>query len=375
MLGTANLPAETREAVEQIHRAGGWARDLTMQLLAFGRKQVLEMRPADLNKVVAAAGKMLRRLIKESVHLEVTAGAGLRTVQADPAQVEQVLMNLVINADQAMPDGGWIHIQTANVDLDSAYAATHPEVHPGPCVMVSVSDTGKGMDAKTREMIFEPFFTTKGRPQSMGMGLATVHGIVKQHGGSISVYSEPGQGSTFKVYLPAVSQPAEALPQDSAEPPPGGTETVLVVEDDQSVRDLACDMLRRQGYTVLAAKEPEAALALAERQEGTIHVLLTDVVMPRMNGDELRRLTEIRPDLKTVYMSGYTSDVIAHHGVLSPGTHLIPKPFTAADLSEKIRRALEGRQRTAEPQRGLRPQPNKTRGSLAEVAETAEKSK
>jgi CheY-like chemotaxis protein len=207
--------------------------------------------------------------------------------------------------------------------------------------MISVSDTGKGMDAATRELIFEPFFTTKGRPQNMGMGLATVHGIVKQHGGSISVYSEPQRGSTFKVYLPAVQQSAEALPDDSAQAPPKGTETVLVVEDDQAVRDLACDMLLRQGYTVLQADDPDAALALAGRHEGTIHLLLTDVVMPGMNGDALHsRLVELRPGIKTLYMSGYTGNVIAHHGVLAPGTHFIPKPFTAADLSEKVRRAL-----------------------------------
>jgi PAS domain S-box-containing protein len=341
LLGNADLPNDIRESVEQIHRAGGRARDLTMQLLAFGRKQVLEMHPTDLNEVVASCGKMLRRLIKESVRVEVSPADGLRTVQADPAQVEQVLMNLVINADQAMPDGGWLNIETANVDLDSTYAETHPEVHPGPHVQISVSDTGMGMDAKVRELIFEPFFTTKGRQQSMGMGLATVHGIVKQHGGSISVYSEPGKGSTFRVYFPAVRQAAQALPEGAALAAPTGTETVLVVEDDQAVRDLACDMLRRQGYTVLEAGEPQAALALAERYEGTIHLLLTDVVMPKMNGEELRRrLSALRPGIKTVYMSGYTSDVIAHHGVLSPGTHFIPKPFTAADLAEKVRHAL-----------------------------------
>jgi CheY-like chemotaxis protein len=264
------------------------------------------------------------------------------TVMAGSGQIEQVIMNLTVNAADAMPDGGRLTIETATVELDASYAASHPSVKPGPYLMMAVSDTGIGMDATTREHIFEPFFSTKGE-LGTGLGLATVFGIVKQHGGNIWVYSEPGRGTTFKVYLPL----ADAVPVESDSGPPpvvdlNGTETILVVEDNPAVRELAGDILARQGYTVLSAQDGPEALALAASHHGPLHLLLTDVVMPGMNGRALyQEAVKRHPHLKVLYMSGYTENVIAHRGVLDAGIAYIQKPFTVQSIAAKVREVLE----------------------------------
>ena len=326
---------------KQIKEAGERAAGLTRQILAFSRRQVLEMKVLDLNQVIIEFQKMLDRLIGEDITLQTRLASTLPSIQADQGQLEQVLLNLVVNARDAMPDGGRLTLETAQAALDETYAAQHPEVQPGPHVLLAVSDTGQGMDAATQERIFEPFFTTKARGQGTGLGLATVFGIVKQHQGNIWVYSEPGRGTTFRIYLPL----AEALPPvEEAAPEAGlleGPETVLVVEDEAGVRRLVCEALQGYGYRVLEAGEPQAGLTLARGYEGVIDLLLTDVIMPQMNGRELyERLAPERSGMKVLYMSGYTDDVIVHHGVLEAGVVLLQKPFTMRSLLQKVRAAL-----------------------------------
>jgi PAS domain S-box-containing protein len=317
-----------RPRLEQVLKAAERAAGLTRQLLAFSRKQEIQPRILDLGAVTADLGEMLHRVIGEDVELEVRQAPKLGAVKADPTQLEQVILNLVVNARDAMPKGGHLTIETANADLDEAYAAAHPPAQAGPFVMLSVSDTGTGMDAETQRRIFEPFFTTKPRGERTGLGLATVYGIVKQSRGYIWVYSEPGQGTTFKVYLPRVEEQPEALDAGTtAAPPTGGNETVLLVEDTESLREMIREVLEEQGYTLLQASHGEEALALARDHKGPIPLLLTDLVMPRLGGADLaRQLASLRPEMRVLYMSGYTDGAISRQGVLRKGSALLEKP-------------------------------------------------
>jgi hypothetical protein len=329
--------------LEQIRRAGERAAALTRQLLAFSRKQVLQPQVLDLNLVVADMVKMLQRLIGEDIDLNIALEPALGHVEADPNQIEQVILNLVVNARAAMPQGGKLTIETANVELDEMYAQWHPEARSGSYVMLAVSDTGYGMDAATKAHLFEPFFTTKAQGQGTGLGLATVYGIVKQSGGDIWVYSEPGKGATFKIYLPRIEESVGAPQSNPARAElPQGWETILLVEDEDGVRELIRTLLQSSGYTVLAAANGGEALLICEKYSGPIHLLITDVVMPHMSGHELgERLALLRPGLRTLYMSGYTDEVVVHYGMLGPSLFFLQKPFTQADLKHKVRKVLD----------------------------------
>ncbi|MGI5861049.1 MAG: PAS domain-containing protein [Myxococcales bacterium] len=325
----------------EIKNAAERAAALTGQLLAFSRKQVREPQVLNINTTVTGIENMLRRLLGEDIQILVCLAEDLGSVEADPGQLEQVIMNLAVNARDAMPRGGKLTIETANVELDDAYARMHVAIKPGNYVLLSVTDTGCGMDAATREHIFEPFFTTK-ESKGTGLGLATVYGIVKQSGGNIWVYSERGQGTTFKVYLPRVDLPATETRRRSPAVIAPGTETVLVVEDESAVRKLVERILRLAGYRVLSGANGGEALLLCEKHGDKIDLLLTDVVMPQMSGRELaERLALLSPQLKVLYMSGYTNHAIVHHGVLEPGTRFIGKPFSAPELTYKVREALD----------------------------------
>ena len=328
--------------VEQIQKAAERAAGLTRQLLAFGRKQVLQPRILDLNEVVADVGRMLRRLIGEDIQLVVAPGAQLGCIRADPGQLEQVLMNLVVNARDAMPKGGELILATANVVLDDAHARAHPEVQPGPFVMLSVSDNGEGMDARTQAHIFEPFFTTK-QGKGTGLGLATVFGIVQQSGGSISVDSRLGVGTTCKIYFPRVEEELSRPPQAAPGAPlPGGTETVLLVEDADPLRVMIREILEGAGYTVLESSDPVEALSRVRSLDAPVGLMLTDVVMPRMSGPDLAKSVRIaRPEIKVLFMSGYTDEAMGLHGVLDAGTRFIQKPFATDALLRKVREALD----------------------------------
>jgi PAS domain S-box-containing protein len=345
--------AAVRADVEEIRAAARRAASLTRQLLAFGRKQILQPEVLNLNETVRGIDKMLRRLLEEDIEIDLRLDETLGNVMADPTQIEQVIVNLAVNARDAMPMGGTLTIETANVELDASYAGGHIAAQPGRYVLLAISDTGVGMDAETVKHIFDPFFTTKEKGHGTGLGLATVYGIVKQSGGSIWVYSEPGRGSTFKIYLPRVDASPVELGRRPISDHPGGRETVLVVEDEEAVRAAAERILRRAGYQVLSAAGGGDALLLCEKHPGEIDLLLTDVVMPRMSGRELAdRLVKLRPRLKVLYMSGYTDNAIVHHGVLDPGTRFVGKPFTASELTCKVREALdEGRIDTGGPER------------------------
>ena len=327
--------------LEQIRRAADRASTLTRQLLTFSRKQVFQPRPLDLSVVVGEIEKMLRRVIPEDVQLITLLDPRLGRVSADPGQIEQVIVNLAVNGRDAMPQGGKLTIETANVDLAASYARKHPGARPGPHVTLAVSDTGTGMDASTITRIFEPFFTTKEPGKGTGLGLSTVYGIVKQSGGHIEVHSEPGRGSTFKVFLPR-TEAAARTPRSATEGEvPRGSETILLVEDEGDLRVLTREILEEGGYRVLEAGGPDAALQSAPSHPGPIHLVLTDVVMPRMSGREMAaRLKTLRPEIQVLYMSGYTDDAIGHHGVLSPGTHFLQKPFTPETLLRKVREVL-----------------------------------
>ena len=315
---------------------------LTQQLLAFSRKQVLQPKVLDLNALLAGIEQMLRRLIGEDVDVVVKPAPALSAVEADPSQLEQVLMNLVVNARDAMPQGGRLTLETANIELDETYVHWHPGARPGAYVMLAVSDSGIGMDAETQARLFEPFFTTKGPGKGTGLGLATVYGIVKQSGGSIWVYSELGWGTTFKIYLPRArggAQDAEAIRVAAA--PIRSSETVLLVEDEEAVRHFAREVLQLHGYTVLEARHPGEALRLGSEHRGPIHLMITDVVMPQMSGREVaNRLAPRRPEMRVLYMSGYTDEAIVHHGVLDAGTAFLQKPFSVTGLAQKIREVL-----------------------------------
>jgi len=339
-----SLPADHpgHEDALETRRAAMRAADLTRQLLAFSRQQVLAPRVLDVNDVVRDVERLLRRLIGEDVELRIVPASELAAVQADASQLEQVLVNLAVNARDAMPRGGILTIQTANVVLDDAYVASQPLVTAGDYVMIAVSDTGTGMNAVTRVRVFEPFFTTKERGKGTGLGLATAYGIVKQSGGYIWVYSELGIGTTFKVYLPRVVGPAEPLATTPvATGPLRGSETILVVEDQAEVRTLIRKMLEARGYRVLTAEHGPAALQIAALHSGPIHLLLSDVVMPGMSGRELSlTLSATRTTMRTLYLSGYTDESIVHHGVLAAGVAFLQKPFTADGLAQKVREVL-----------------------------------
>jgi PAS domain S-box-containing protein len=344
-----------RGPAQEISGAAGRASSLTRQLLAFSRKQMLAPKILDLNEVVSENLKMLTRVIGEDIDLMMVPAAELGAVRADAGQIDQVIMNLAVNARDAMPSGGKLTIETSNVSLDEEYARYHAPLRPGDYVMLSISDNGMGMDAETQSHIFEPFFTTKG-PKGTGLGLSTVYGIVKQSGGYVWVYSESGKGTTFKIYLPRVAERTTNVAQTIASgeaafaetdlPEPGlrepGAETILLAEDEANLRYLARQFLEKLGYRVIEAADGAVAMQIAVAHEGVIHLLLTDVIMPGMNGRELaQRISEIRPQTKILYMSGYTENVIGHNGMLDAGVRLLQKPFTLRDLKAKVREALD----------------------------------
>ena len=337
------LPSDpVRPGLEAIRKAGERAAALTHQLLAFSRQQVLELRTVNLNETIVSMDAMLRRLIGEDISLLTRPEPGLDLVKVDPGQMEQVLMNLVVNARDAMPHGGSLTIETENVELDEEYARDHPGIAPGPHVMMAVSDTGVGMDKETIRQIFDPFFTTKERGKGTGLGLSTVFGIVRQSGGSIWVYSEPGKGTTFKVYVPRTEESAEAeVPEAAAAVRAGGTATILVAEDEEQVRALVCEVLRREGYAVLEAANGAEALSVSAAHEGPVHLMVTDVVMPHMGGPQAaERMAPLRPEMKVLFMSGYTDDAIVHHGILNEGTAFLQKPVTPRVLTRRVRELL-----------------------------------
>ena len=329
------------EALDEIEHAAEQAGSLTRQLLAFSRRQVLHPTTVDVNEIVGGMGTMLERIIGDDVKVAIELAEGVAPVEADRAQVERVVLNLAANARDAMPDGGQLTIATANVELDESYDSTHGDVAPGPYVLLAISDSGTGMSEEVRRRLFEPFFSTKAGGGT-GLGLATVFGVVKQSGGSIFVYSEEGRGTTFKIYLPVSARPVEP-PQDGDRPvSQRGTETIVVVEDDPSVRELVRIMLGDCGYVVLTAADADAAARLcAERPEG-VALLLTDVVMPDVGGRVLaERLTALFPALRVLFMSGYSDEAVFRHGILRPGTAFIEKPFSQAALARKVREVLD----------------------------------
>jgi len=331
-----------RGNLEEIEKATERAADLIRKLLAFSRRQVMEMKVIDLNTIFENLEKMLHRVIGEDIELRTVLAENLGRVKADRGQIEQVIMNLAVNARDAMPEGGKVTIETVNVELDEVYARNHIAVTPGHYVMFSISDTGIGMTPEVRERVFEPFFTTKEKGKGTGLGLSTVYGIVKQSGGNIWVYSEPGKGTTFKIYLPRVDEPLEKLEKKvEVKEIPHGSETILVVEDDEEVRKLTVGILRNYGYAVLEASQGLDAFLICEGHKGPIHLLVTDVVMPKMSGRELAdRLAEIHPKIKVLYMSGYADNAITYHGILEKGMNYIQKPFTIDGLARKVREVL-----------------------------------
>ncbi len=335
--------------LSHIHEAAQRSADLTRQLLGFARKQTVDPRVLDLNETVAGLLKMVQRLIGEHIDLAWKPGQGQGLVKIDPSQVDQVLVNLCVNARDAIADTGKITIETGAVVFDGQYCAEHPGFLPGEYVLLAVSDNGCGMDAGVLTHVFEPFFTTKEAGKGTGLGLAMVYGIVRQNNGFVSVYSEPGEGTTFKIYLPRYAPPTQTE-QDQVEEEIGavpGQGVILLVEDEPMLLEMTTTMLELLGFTVLPASSPTEALALLERTGGVIDLLMTDVVMPDMNGRELaRRMQALRPDLKCLFMSGYTANVIAHHGVLDKGVHFLQKPFTRRDLAHKFDDIFPGRKPT-----------------------------
>jgi two-component system, cell cycle sensor histidine kinase and response regulator CckA len=336
-------PGPTRGRVLEILRATERATGLTRQLLAFGRKQVIEPRVLDLNSTAQDVERMLRRLIGEDVDIHLKLAPDLGRIRADAGQIEQVIINLTVNARDAMPRGGKLTIETANVMLDEDAVRGFVDVKSGHYVRLCVSDTGVGMDRETREHLFEPFFTTKEPGKGTGLGLATVYGIVKQSGGHVWVYSEPGWGTTFKVYFPRYGDVAEpGRPALEAGPAPGGTETILVVEDDEMIRSLIRDILESTGYRVLVADDPEQGMKLIGEQQDEINLLLTDLILPGMSGRELvDRVTKEKPEMRVLFMSGYSDEAVARHGILEPGLAFLQKPFSRDALVRKVRDVLD----------------------------------
>jgi signal transduction histidine kinase len=342
MLLNRAAAAPVRAELEAIAHAGHRAADLTHQLLAFSRRQVLEPKVIDVNALLRSIGSMLGRVLGEDIQLLVRTAARMGRIKVDPSQVEQVIMNLTVNARDAMPRGGKLTLETADVELDDTYARDHLGVAPGPYVMLAVSDTGHGMDKATQARIFEPFFTTKSKGKGTGLGLSTVFGIVKQSGGNIWVYSEPAVGTTFRIYFPSVagalSAPEPSAPAEIA----GGTETILLAEDEDQVRAVAREILTALGYHVLEAASPANALRLCKQHPGQINLLLTDVVMPNVSGRELaQQIATIRPEIRVLFMSGYTDDAIVNHGVLDTGLAFLQKPLTPLSLGRKVRQTLD----------------------------------
>src|SRR5438270_2061731 len=334
-----------RGPAQEMSSAAERASALTRQLLAFSRKQMLAPRIVNLNDVATENLKMLTRMIGEDIDLVMVPSPNLWPVRADAGQIEQVIMNLAVNARDAMPSGGKLTIETSNVTLDEEYARFHAPLQPGDYVMVAISDTGAGMDTETQSHIFEPFFTTKGT-KGTGLGLSTVYGIVKQSGGYIWVYSDLGKGTAFKIYLPRIAGETPSLvasPIEFKKVEPG-SETILLVEDEANLRYLARQYLEKQGYKVIEAADGAVAMQIAVAHDKVIHLLLTDVIMPGMNGRELaQRICEIRPNVKVLYMSGYTENVIGHNGTLDAGIRLLQKPFNLRDLKDKVREVLDAR--------------------------------
>jgi len=337
-----DLPGDSqqRDDIEQIRKAANGAGELTRQLLAFSRQQVLEPKVIDVNAAITSIERLLGRVLREDIKLQCTLATDVGTVRVDPGQLGQVIMNLAVNARDAMPKGGLLTIETGNVDLDEDYLRAHAMAKPGQYVMVAVTDTGMGMDAATQARIFEPFFTTKEIGKGTGLGLATVQGIVQQSGGFIWVYSEPGHGTCFKVYLPRVDEPVSTLGSESDAT--RGTETIMVVEDMAAVRAVTREMLERYGYTVVEAADGQAAQRIADGFEGRIHLVLTDVVMPHVGGRDLAEvLGKVRPETKVLFMSGYTDDAVVRHGILQDGIPYLQKPFTPKSLARKVREVLD----------------------------------
>lgn len=334
-----------RRKLEEIKKAGDRAAALTQQLLAFSRRQILQPKVVDVNAIISGMASMLQRLVGEDVHVNIALSSELGSVRADPGQLEQVIMNLVVNARDAMPYGGKVTIETANVERAPVFSHKSETAAKRPYIMLAVSDTGTGMDETTRARIFEPYFTTKAAGKGTGLGLSTVYGIVKQSDGEILVYSEPGQGATFKVYLPRVDRVATEIgTTPSAESLPIGTETILLVEDEPGVRAFAGEALRMQGYKILEAKHGIEAQLLSAQHPASIHLLLTDVVMPQMNGREVaERLLQQRPGLKVLYMSGYAEQAVINRGIMESGFAFLQKPFTQQALVCRVRDVLDGK--------------------------------
>ncbi len=329
-------------AAAQIMKAGERAASLTKQLLAFSRRQVLQPRVLDLNDLVTGLGSMLQRLIGEDIDLRLALDPALGRVSADPGQIEQVLMNLVVNARDAMPKGGSLTIETSNVTLDENYTGRHLAAKPGPHVLLAVSDSGHGMDEATRSRLFEPFFTTKSANKGTGLGLSTVFGIIQQSGGSLEVYSQPDCGTSVKVYLPRIDQPVSVEEQALKSKAARGTETILVAEDDEMVRKLVRETLERQGYQVMDAADPLEARRIAENHNGEIQLLITDVVMPKVSGPDLAaQITASHPSMNVLYMSGYTDNAVVNTGILEKEAAFLQKPFTPGVLAHKVREVLE----------------------------------
>ena len=345
LLGAFDHRDPRREEVEEILKAADRATSLTRQLLAFGRRQVLQPQVLDLNAVVMNMEKMLRRLIGEDIQLIISLDRDLWSVKVDPGMIEQVIMNLAVNSRDAMPSGGKLTIETGNVVHDEEYASHHVSVKPGYYVMLAISDTGCGMDKETQSHLFEPFFTTKEKGKGTGLGLSTVYGIIKQSGGNIWTYSEPGLGTTFKIYLSRVEKAARVYKpklRSKEMGAPGGTETILLVEDEEAVRSMVSKILQNKGYTVLEASHGNDAIEVCDKFEGSIHLMVTDVIMPQMSGRELaERLAPMRPEMRVLYMSGYPDNTIVQHGVLEPGTAFLQKPFTISALEIKVREILD----------------------------------
>jgi signal transduction histidine kinase len=341
LLGDFPQSEETRELLGEVQNAGRRAAKLTSQLLAFSRRAIRAPKVLDLNTVVADMDRMLHRLIGEDIQMVTAQAEDLNRVKVDPGQIEQVIMNLVVNARDAMPTGGKLTIETANVELDEASVRAYPELKPGPYVLLAVSDTGLGMSPEVQARLFEPFFTTKEVGKGTGLGLATVYGIVKQSEGQIAVYTEPGHGTTFKVYLPCCEEPISELRRVPTPEPPPGAGTVLLVEDEDDVRTLTRRALARQGYRVLEARHGVEALKVWEQHRGTIDLMVSDLVMPEMNGGELaRRLLQERPDLKVLFLSGYSDGAVLRANLLEEGRAFLQKPFTPRVLARKVHELL-----------------------------------
>jgi CheY-like chemotaxis protein len=342
-----------RDRAEQILHAAHRGAALTRQLLAFSRQQPMEARVLELASVVSNAETLLRRLIGEDIEIVTLSDHRLGRVKADPTQIEQVVMNLAINARDAMPGGGRLTIETANVELDEGYSLAHPDVQAGPYVLLAVSDSGTGMSAETLSHIYEPFFTTKEAGRGTGLGLATVYGIVRQSGGHLAVYSEEGHGTSFKIYLPRIEAAVASLatPTTGAEPTLG-TETVLLIEDEMSLREVILDQLNEGGYTVVTGENVAGAVHNAERHEGPIHLVITDIVMPGMGGREaVRRIRASRPDIRVIYMSGYSGGAAGAQGLADPDEAFLQKPFSLVGLLRKMREVLDAAPPPSAPNR------------------------